>query len=119
MLPFETWPPVRWEMTAAGEEGGPLAAGVGAAEAPRTFAISYAQVRVSLVFDKIRGGRDVCTHTDVIFELNTPGRIQLNLLQGLSHDIVWLALALLGRFDGGCLIDIALIVDVKLAECIR
>lgn len=44
------------------------------------------------------------TYANVIFELDSSGRVQFDLLQGLSHDIVGLALAGLGSFDGGGLV---------------
>jgi hypothetical protein len=34
----------------------------------------------------------------------------------LSHNIIGLTLALLGGLDGGSLVDVALVVDVELAE---
>ena len=59
------------------------------------------------------------TYADIIFQLDAPGRVQLDFLQGLSHHIVGLVLALLGGFDGSCLIQITLVVDIKLTESIR
>lgn len=55
-------------------------------------------------------------YANIIFELNAPGGVKLDLLQGLSHDIVGLSLASLGRLDGSGLVQISLVVDIKLAE---
>ena len=56
------------------------------------------------------------TYADIVFELDTSGGIELNLFQRLTDNIVWLALAGLGSLDGGGLVNVALVVDVELAE---
>ena len=53
-----------------------------------------------------------------VLELYSPGGIQLDLLEGLSHDIVRLSLTLLGGLDGSSLVNVTLVVDVKLTESI-
>lgn len=60
----------------------------------------------------------MATYTDIVFQLDSPRRVQLNLLQGLSHDIVGLSLGCLCGFDGGGLVDITLVIDVEFAESI-
>ena len=59
------------------------------------------------------------THANVIFKLDSSRGVELNLLQRLADDIVWLALALLGGFDRGGLVKVALVVYIELAEGIR
>ena len=61
---------------------------------------------------RVRGA----TYADIILELDSSRRVQLDLLQSLAHDIVRLSLGLLGCFDGRRFVDVALVVDVKLAE---
>jgi hypothetical protein len=56
------------------------------------------------------------TYPDVIFQLDSSRGIELNLLQGLADDIVGLALARLRGLDGGSLVNVALVVDIELAE---
>ena len=56
------------------------------------------------------------TYTDIVFQLYSSGRVEFDILQGLSHDIVRLPLALLRGLDRGGLVDVALVVDVELAE---
>lgn len=58
------------------------------------------------------------TYGDVVLELDTARRVEVNLFQGLSDDIVWLALALLGSFNGSSLVNVALVVNVELAESV-
>lgn len=58
------------------------------------------------------------TYVDKVLKLYSPGGVQLDLLQCLSHDIVWLSLALLGSLDGSTLVDVSLVVDVELAESV-
>lgn len=58
------------------------------------------------------------TYVYIIFELNSPGRIELNLLESLSHDIVRLSLRLLGGLDGSRLVNVSLIIYIKLAESV-
>lgn len=56
------------------------------------------------------------TYSDVVLKLDPPGGVKLDLLQGLSDNIVRLAFALLGSLDGGSLFYVALVVDVELPE---
>ena len=52
----------------------------------------------------------------VVVQFHSPRAVQLNLFQGLAHNIVWLPLRVLCAFDGRGLVNIALVVDVELAE---
>lgn len=65
------------------------------------------------------GCAPIPTHADVIFQLDPSRGVELNLLQRLADDIVWLALALLGGLDRGGLVQVAFVVYVELAEGIR
>jgi hypothetical protein len=56
------------------------------------------------------------TYPNVIFQFYSSGRVELDLLQCLTDNIVGLALARLGGLDGGCLVNVPLIIDVELAE---
>jgi hypothetical protein len=56
------------------------------------------------------------TYPDVILELDSARRVQVNLLQCLSDHIVGLALALLGGLDRGGLLNVALVFNIELAE---
>jgi len=58
------------------------------------------------------------TYSNVILQLNAPGRVQLNFFQRLAHNIVGLALARLGSFDGCCLVNVPLIIDIELSKCV-
>ena len=60
--------------------------------------------------------RSLCTHIDIVLEFDSPRAVQLNFLQRLSHDVVRLVFGVLGRFDDGRFVEIALVVDVQLAE---
>lgn len=51
-------------------------------------------------------------YADIIFQLNSPRRVKLDLLQGLPHDIVRLPLALLGGFNRRSLVNVAFIVHI-------
>lgn len=44
------------------------------------------------------------TYTNVILQFDSSGGVEFDLLQGLSHNIVGLALAGLGSFDGSGLV---------------
>lgn len=57
-------------------------------------------------------------YPDVVFQLDSSGGIEINLLQRLAHDVVGLTLARLGRLDRGGLVNVPLIVDIELAESI-
>lgn len=52
----------------------------------------------------------------VIIQLHSPRAIQLDLFEGLAHNIVGLVLGLLCCLDDGGLVNVALVVDVELAE---
>jgi hypothetical protein len=58
----------------------------------------------------------VWTYPNVVFQLDSPGRVELNILQRLADHIVGLALAGLRGLDGGGLVNVPLVVDVELAE---
>lgn len=59
------------------------------------------------------------TYANIILELDSPRRIELDLLQCLPDDIVRLTLALLGGLDGRGLVEVPVVVDIELAEGIR
>jgi hypothetical protein len=52
----------------------------------------------------------------VVVQLYSPRTVELDFLQRLAHYIVRLVLCLLGGLDDGRLVEVALIVDVELAE---
>ena len=56
------------------------------------------------------------THIDIVVQFHAPRAIELDLLQRLTHNVVRLVLRLLGRLDDGGLVEVALVVDVELAE---
>ena len=56
------------------------------------------------------------THSNVIIQLNSSGRIELDLFQCLSDHIVRLSFAGLSCFHGSRLIYVALVINVELAE---
>lgn len=58
----------------------------------------------------------LCTYADIVLQLDAPGGVEVDLLECLSHDIVGLSLAGLGRLDGSGLVYVALVVDIELAE---
>lgn len=58
----------------------------------------------------------VLTHADIVLQFDTPGGVELDLLQGLAHDIIWLALALLRCFDSCGLVQVTLVVDIEALE---
>lgn len=58
-------------------------------------------------------------YANVVFELNSFGGVKIDLLQGLSHNIVRLALAGCGSLDGGGLVYVSLVVDIEPAKGIR
>ncbi len=60
--------------------------------------------------------RDSRTYPNVVFQLDSPRGIELDVLQSLANHIVGLALACLGGLDGGGLVDVPLVVDVELTE---
>ena len=132
MLPLDAWPgapPVRWEMTAAGEAAAADACR-GPAEESRSFAMSWHGVscvhgeccgceRLGMLgpaFPNSRHARDSRTYPNVVFQLDSPRGIELDVLQGLANHVVGLALACLGGLDGGGLVDVPLVVDVELTE---
>jgi hypothetical protein len=53
---------------------------------------------------------------DIVVQLDAARAVQLDLLQGLAHDVVGLVLRLLRRLDDRGLVEIALVVQVELAE---
>jgi hypothetical protein len=63
-----------------------------------------------------RGLAQLGDEVDVVVQLDSPRAVELDLLQGLAHDIVRLVLGLLGGLDDGGLVEVALVVDVELAE---
>lgn len=52
----------------------------------------------------------------IVVQLYSPRAVELDLLQRLAHYIVRLVLRLLGGLDDGRLVEVALVVDVELAE---
>lgn len=56
------------------------------------------------------------TYADIILQLYSPGGVEVDLLECLSHDIVGLSLAGLGCLDGSGLVYVTLVVDIELAE---
>jgi hypothetical protein len=52
----------------------------------------------------------------IVVELYSPRAVEFHLFQGLSHHVVGLVLRLLGALDDGALVEVALVVDVELAE---
>jgi hypothetical protein len=58
------------------------------------------------------------THPNIIIKLNSSRRVKFHFLQSLSNNIIRLSFAALGRLDGGRLIDISLVIDIQLTECI-
>jgi len=56
------------------------------------------------------------TYIHIVVELDAPRAVELDLLQGLAHDIVGLVLRLLRGLDDGALVEVALVVEVELAE---
>ena len=63
-----------------------------------------------------RGLAQLGDEIHIVVQLDSPRAVELNLLQGLAHDIVRLVLGLLGGLDDGGLVEVALVVDVELAE---
>jgi hypothetical protein len=63
-----------------------------------------------------RGLAQLGDEVDVVVQLDSPRAVELDLLQGLAHDIVRLVLGLLGGLDDGGLVEVALVVNVELAE---
>lgn len=53
---------------------------------------------------------------DVVLQLDSSRRVELDLLESLSDHIVGLPLALLGCLDRGGLVKVAFVVDVELVE---
>lgn len=56
------------------------------------------------------------TYSNVVFQLDTSRRVKFHLLQGLAHNVVRLTLACLCGLDGGGLVNVALVVDIEVAE---
>lgn len=56
------------------------------------------------------------TYADIILQLYSPGGVEVDLLECLSHDIVGLSLAGLGCLDGSGLVYVTLVVDIELAK---
>lgn len=63
-----------------------------------------------------RRGAPGHTYIDIVVELDAPRAVELDLLQGLAHNVVGLVLRLLRRLDDGRFVKVALVVDVELAE---
>lgn len=76
----------------------------------RSFAMSW-KASADLQY----GGRRR-TNVDVVLKLNPPRTVQLNLLQGLPHDIVWLPLGALCALNSCCLVQVATVFYVELAK---
>jgi hypothetical protein len=58
----------------------------------------------------------VLAYIYIVVQLYTPRAVELDFLQGLSHHIVRLVLRLLRRLDHRSFVEIALVVNVELAE---
>jgi hypothetical protein len=52
----------------------------------------------------------------IVIQFYPPRTVELDLFQGLPHYIVRLVLGLLRRLDDGALVEVALVVNVELAE---
>lgn len=52
------------------------------------------------------------TYADIIFKLDSPRRIKLDLFQGLPNNIVRLPFALLGGLDRRSLVNVTFIVHI-------
>jgi hypothetical protein len=70
---------------------------------------------VQSIIERSSVGKGV-TYSYVVLQLNSPRRVEVNLLQSLPHDIVRLTLALLGGFDSRGLVEVSLVVDVEFTE---
>jgi hypothetical protein len=55
-------------------------------------------------------------YIDIVIQLDSPRTVELDFFQGLSHHIVRLVFRLLRRLDHRRLVEIALVVNVELAE---
>jgi hypothetical protein len=60
--------------------------------------------------------RKYSAYIHIVVELHPPRAVELDLLQRLADHIVRLVLRLLRRLDHGALVEIALVVNVQLAE---
>jgi len=58
-------------------------------------------------------------YINIVVQLDSSRAVQLNLLEGLSHNIVGLALRVLCGLDDGGLVYVALVVDIHVLEGIR
>lgn len=58
------------------------------------------------------------THIDIVVKLYAPRAIELHLLQCLSDNIIGLALGSLGGLDCIGLLNVALVINIELAECL-
>lgn len=56
------------------------------------------------------------TYADIVLQLYSPGGVEVDLLECLSHDIVGLSLAGLGCLNGSGLVYVTLVVDIELAK---
>jgi hypothetical protein len=56
------------------------------------------------------------TYTDIVIQLNSPGRVKFHLFQRLPNNIVGLPFTLLRCLDRGSLIDVPFIIDIEFAE---
>lgn len=88
-----------------------------AGEESRNLDISYNRIGIGsvVVFDRT-GDPELDTNSHVILELNSPRRVELNLLESLSHDIIRLIFTLLGGFDGSSFIQVTLVIDIESLE---
>lgn len=58
------------------------------------------------------------THGNIVLQFNAARRVEFDLFQGLSNNIVRLAFALLRGLDGGGLVKVPLVVDIELSESV-
>lgn len=61
---------------------------------------------------------EATAYINIILELDAPGAIELDTLQGLANNVIGLSFGLLGGLDHGGFVQVTLIVDVQLMECI-
>ena len=56
------------------------------------------------------------TYSDIVVQFNTTRTVELDFSQRLTDDIVGLSLRVLDAANGGCFVEVALVVDVELPE---
>lgn len=61
-------------------------------------------------------GDSLFTYANIVLELDPSGGVEVDLLQCLSHNIVGLSFAGLGRLDSSGLVHVSFVVDIELTE---